>query len=86
LHGKPLQDIVDLSFDKAIKDLNANTEEDQFFLHIELDALKCALAQFIGNETDNIDKDRCHIESIKEKEEGSEITVILLPPKDLPKI
>jgi len=38
LHGKPLQDIVDLSFDKAIKDLNANTEEDA--VHRELALLK----------------------------------------------
>ena len=44
-HGKALPDILNITFREAIENLNAETEEEQFVLYLEWDALRSAIAQ-----------------------------------------
>jgi len=84
--GKSITEILNISFDVISKDLNPQTDEDQFVLYLEWDALRSALALYAGIEDDHIDPDRCEITSIEHSDEGIEVAEVILPPKELPKI
>jgi hypothetical protein len=85
--AKALKDILNISFQQAVEDLKAETEEEQFVLYLEWDALRSAIAQYLGIDDDSIDKDRCRILSIAHDDvEGVEIIQVVLPPKDIPSI
>ena len=84
--GRTLQKILDIPYGDALTELELDKEEEQFILHLEWDALRCAITQYLGVEQDDIDKDRCIVSSIEHTEEGTEITQIILPPKDLPRL
>lgn len=84
--GKTLQEILNVSYREAAENLKTEQEEEQFILYLEWDALRSAIAQYLGIENADIDKDRCRISSIEHTDEGAEIALVILPPKELPKI
>ncbi len=84
--GKTLPEIHNLPFNQITQDLNIANEESQFILHLEWDALRSAIAQYLGIEDEHIDPDRCRISSIEYTEKGIEVAEVILPPKELPKI
>lgn len=86
LLGKTLPNILQLDFLQIILDLKLKEEESQFILYLEWDALCCAIGQYLGIDNANIDTERCSISSVEQKKEGTEISLIILPPKEMPKI
>jgi len=84
--GKTLNEILNIPYKQAVKDLNIDEEEDQFVLYLEWDTLRAAIAQYLGYDAEDIDRDRCQITAIEHTEEGIEIAQVILPPKELPKI
>lgn len=84
--GRTLQEILDISFSQAVTELELIDEEERFILFLEQAALQAAIAQFFGIENKEIDKDRCHIISIEHHTDGTEIALLILPPKEMPKI
>lgn len=85
--GKSLREILDIPYREAVENLDATTEEEQFVLYSEWDALRSAAAQYLGIDDETIDKDRCRIASIAhDDQEGVEIVQVVLPPKDMPTI
>ena len=84
--GKTLPEIISTPFSSIIRDLKLTDEESQFIFFMEWDALRAAIAQYLGLEDETIDKDRCQITSIECTPEGIEIAEVILPPKELPKI
>lgn len=83
---KTIQEIISFPFSQVASDLNIEDQETQFILYLEWDALRAALAQYSGRDDENIDRDRCQISSIEHNKKGVEVSLILLPPKELPKI
>ncbi|MCB9771865.1 MAG: iron-sulfur cluster assembly scaffold protein [Candidatus Omnitrophica bacterium] len=86
LKNKTLDEILMLPYTKAINDLHLTDDEARFVLHLEWDALRAAIAQYLGRQEDGIDFDRCKITSIAHTDSGIEIAEIVLPPKEMPKI
>jgi len=84
--GKTLNEILAIPFNKAVSDLKIGSEEDQFVLYLEWDTLRTAVAQYLGYDAEDIDRDRCQITSIEHSDDGIEIAQVILPPKQLPKI
>ena len=86
LKGKTLDQILEISYLNLLKDLEITDEESKFILYLEFDALRAAIVQYLGEAKEGIDFERCQITSITENETGIEITEIVLPPKEMPKI
>ena len=85
--GKSLEEILDLDFRMLVPALNLNADEEaQFILYMELDALKAAVAQYLGIEYQGVDAERCKISSVEYGDEYIDISLVILPPKELPKI
>ncbi len=84
--GKTLPEILNIPYEEAANDLNVFEEENRFVLYLEWDALRSAIAQYLGHADDQIDHERCHISSIDHSEGGVEVGLIILPPKEMPKI
>ncbi len=84
--GRTLDEIFALPFTHVVKELGLQDEESQFILYLEWDALRSAIAQYIGVEAEDIDQNRCRITSIEYTENEIEIAEVILPPKELPKI
>src|SRR5277367_6273726 len=85
--GKSLEEVLDLDFRMLVSVLNLNADEEaQFILYMELDALKSAVAQYLGVEKEGVDIDRCKISSVDHGDEFIDIALVILPPKELPKI
>lgn len=84
--GKTLPEILNIPYEEAARTLNALDEEKRFILYLEWDALRCVIAQYLGHADDAIDHERCHISSIHHSEGGVEVALIILPPKEMPKI
>ncbi len=82
-----MEEVLDLDFRMLVSalDLNGN-EEGQFILYLELDALKAAIAQYLGVEYPGVDTQRCKISSVEYGDEFVDIALVILPPKELPKI
>lgn len=83
---KPLNGIITTSFDQIVASLDIKDEENQFVLYMEWDSLRAAVGQYLGVENENIDINRCRITSIDHTKEGTEVALVILPPKELPKI
>ncbi len=83
---KPVNDIITTPFDQIMASLDIKEEENQFVLYMEWDALRAAAGQYLGVENENIDINRCRITSIDHTEEGTDVALVILPPKELPKI
>ncbi len=85
--GKTLEEVLDLDFRMLVSALNLNADEEaQFILYMELDALKSAIAQYWGIEHEGVDAERCRISSVEHGDEFIDIALVILPPKELPKI
>ncbi len=85
--GKTLQEILQLGFSDTVAKLGlAADEEKQYVFYLEWDALRSAIAQYLGVDVEGIDRNRCRISSITHDEVGIEIAQVILPPKELPKI
>ena len=84
--GKSLKEIISLSFSEVVNAVNIHEEENQYVLYLEWDALRSAIAQYLGEDVDGIDKERCQITSIEHDEDGIEIAQVILPPSEMPKI
>lgn len=84
--GLSPDEILQMPFEQVTKSLNADTEESQFILYLEWDALRAALAKYVGTDDPHIDAERCVISSIENTEEGVEVVLVILPPKEMPKI
>ncbi len=84
---KSLEEILAHNFSDLVKDLKIETDEEkQFILHLEWEALRAGIVQYLGIEREDIEKERCQITSIEYNEQGVEIAEVILPPKELPKI
>jgi hypothetical protein len=84
--GKTLHEIVALPYQRVAADLAAKDEEVQFILYLEWDSLRSAIAQYLGLEDKELDKERCQISAISYDEKGIEVAMTILPPKEMPKI
>ena len=84
--GRELPEILQIPYAQAAADLKLQDEEGQFILYMEWDALRSAIAQYLGDEHTGYDKNRCMITSIEHTDEGIEVAMVILPPKELPKI
>jgi hypothetical protein len=84
--GWSLEEILDADLTDIHQALCPDTEESAFILAMEWDALRAAIAQFLGRSDDHFDADRCVISSIESNERGLSVTEVILPPKELPKI
>ena len=86
LAGKTLKDILAIPFDAIVNDLKITAEESQFILYMEWDVLRSALAEYLGSDEEFIDRGRCKVTSIDYLENEVEVALVVLPPKELPKI
>ncbi len=84
--GKDLREILRIPYEEAARTLKAADEEKRFILYLEWDALRSAIAHYLGIEDKDIDNDRCRISAISHDEDSSEVAMILLPPEGMPKI
>ena len=84
--GRGLAEILKIPFAQVNGEINPPDEETQFILYLEWDALRSAIAQYLGSDDADIDTNRCRITSIDYDENGIEIAQVILPPKELPKI
>ena len=86
LRGKSLREILSISYPNVIRKLKPATEEKRFVLYCEWEAVRCAIAQYLGEKSLDIDQDRCQISSVNHTQRGTEIVEVILPPKDMPAI
>ena len=85
--GKTFEEILKLNFSETVKILNLQADEEkQYVLYLEWDALRSAIAQYLGIEVEGIDRERCKITSITHDQDGIEIAEVVFPPKEMPKI
>ena len=84
--GKTLEEILQIPFAQVMQDLKQDTEENQFILFLEWDALRATIGQYLGISQDDVDAERCHITSVESTDQGTEVALVILPPKELPKI
>ena len=85
--GQSLEEILDHDYYAIAQALKIeNDEEKQFILHLEWEALRAGIAQYLGVDHPSVDADRCRITSIEQTEDFIEIAQVILPPKELPKI
>ena len=83
--GKSTEEIMQIDFQEPLEFLNPETNEDQFFLYLEWDALRTSIAQYLGD-TSNIDQNRYQVASITSDEVGTTIVQVIRPPKEMPKV
>ena len=83
--GKLAEEIMEIDFQMPLDFLNPKTDEDQFFLYLEWDALRTSIAQYFG-EKSKIDENRYQVFSITCDETGVTIVQIIRPPEKMPKI
>jgi hypothetical protein len=74
--------LIDFTFSK-ISCFCLESDEDQFLLHMELEALHAAIAQLLGI---SIDNERYQIASISYDESGTTINQMMSPLREMPKI
>jgi len=83
--GLHMDEIAAIEFDEIVRQLAIEDEETQFFLYLEWDALRTALAQYNGND-DAIDTQRYQIASIAYDQDRIEISQVIHPLESMPKI
>ena len=79
--GNTLNEIFEISLSKAFVDFKIESEEKEFMFKLEYDALKAAIANYLGIENETVDKDRCQILSIDHDDNGTTVNMVILPPK-----
>ncbi|MBI4383367.1 MAG: hypothetical protein HY579_04960 [Nitrospinae bacterium] len=83
--GKSVDEISRIDFADLLDRFGPENTEEQFFLYLEWDALRTALAQYRGRD-EEVDAGRYQLASISYDENGAEICQVIRPPADLPKI
>lgn len=91
LKGQTIHEILCLTYADLVTALAIDRadEERLFILYLEWEALKSALAAYLGDSVrgaENLDTERCRVTSIDADEDHIEISLVILPPKDMPKI
>jgi len=81
--GKTAEELLRLEINKLLDFFCLESDEDQFLLHMELEALHAAIAQLLGI---SIDNKRYQIASISYDESGTTINQMMSPLKEMPKI
>jgi len=81
--GKPAEEILDLEFNELLDFFALESDEDQFLLYIEWEALQAAIAQLLGI---SINNKRYQIASISCDEGGTTINQVMFPLKEMPKV
>ena len=84
--GKTMTEILKIPFSDLAAQFKSQDEEKQFIMYLEWDAVRSALAQYLGIDDPDIDKARCKITAIDYADDFIEIAEVILPPKELPKI
>jgi hypothetical protein len=84
--GRTLKEILTISYVQVCQDINTNHDETRFILYLEWDALRSAIVQYQGELNEDVDEDRCRITFVEHNEDGTEIGLVILPPKEFPKI
>ena len=83
--GKSAEEIMQFDFQEPLEFLSPKTDEGQFFLYLEWDALRTSIAQYLGD-ISNIDQNRYQVASITCDEVGTTIVQVIRPPEKMPKI
>ncbi|MFQ5450480.1 MAG: hypothetical protein ACE5E9_07605 [Nitrospinaceae bacterium] len=83
--GRGGEEISALDFNDLVQTLGLDDPEDQFFLYLEWEALKTALAQFYGK-SEKVDLERYRLASISIEEDQILIRQVIQPAKEMPKI
>src|SRR3989338_740410 len=73
--GKTLQEIIAFPYEQVARELKGADEETRFILYLEWDALRSAIAQYLGLEDKYLDKERCQISAISYDEFGIEVEI-----------
>jgi hypothetical protein len=81
--GMPAEEILRLEINKLLDFFCLESDEDQFLLYMELEALHAAIAQLLGILINN---KRYQIASISCDESGTTINQVMSPLKEMPKI
>ncbi len=84
--GKGARQLLLMSFEEAAGTCSVSEEEDRFMLFLEWSALRSGLAQYLGEESEDFDKDRAEVISIEYDNSKIIIKELLLPPKKLPRV
>ena len=84
--GRSLTDIITIPYMRVIEELKVVEDESRFILYLEWDALRSAIAQYLGLDDTTIDRERCHITSVENNGRETEVAMVILPPAELPKI
>ncbi len=83
--GKSIEEIAGLEFNDLVRELKLDDPEAQFFLYLEWDALRTAIAQYQGKE-EEVDAERYQVASIAWEDGRIEISQVIRPPTEMPKI
>ncbi len=83
--GRSIDEISHIDFHELLDIIYFESTEEQFYLYLEWDALRAAIAQYRGK-GDELDQERYQLSSIVYDEGNVEICQITKPPKDLPKV
>ena len=81
--GKSAEEILDLEINELLGFFCLESEEDQFLLYMEWEALHAAISQLLGI---SINNKRYQIASISCDENGTTINQIMSPLKEMPKV
>ena len=81
--GRPAEEILDLEFNELLDFFALESDEDQFLLYMEWEALQAAIAQLLGI---SINNKRYQIASISCDEGGTTINQVMFPLKEMPKV
>ena len=81
--GRSAEEILGLEFNKLLDFFALESDEDQFLLYMEWEALNAAIAQLLGV---SINNKRYQIASISCDESGTTINQVMSPLKEMPKI
>jgi hypothetical protein len=81
--GKSAEEIMTLEFIGLLDFFSLKSEEDQFLLYMEWEALQAGIAQLLGTPIKN---KRYQIDSINFDEKGTTISQVMSPLEEMPKI
>ena len=81
--GKTAEEILHLEISELLDFFSLESDEDQFLLYMEWEALNAAIGQLLGV---SINNKRYQIASISCDESGTTINQVMSPLKEMPKI
>ena len=84
--GQTVKTVLSQHFIDVVEELDSKDEEEVFFLYLEWEALRAALAQYTHETDIDIDESRYPIVSIEWKDDSVVIRQNVTPPQEMPKI